>query len=140
KTKIAAGKPLPHPPATTVERLCGRDSSAAERRVAAAKRLPTPDRGVGAAFQPRFFIYRLLPPCLELLGIELVPAEQLVEVRAVALREPRRLAHVAARDLQQLREVVARERVPRLRERRQRVRLLAERAAHLLGGDDARGR
>ena len=69
-----------------------------------------------------------------------MPPQQLVEIRAIALREPRRLAHVAARDLQQLRQVVARELVARFRERRQRVGLLAERAADLLGGDHAHRR
>ena len=45
----------------------------------------------------------ILPPVLELLGIQLMPPEQLVEVRAIAFRQPRRLTHVPTRDLQQLR-------------------------------------
>src|SRR5687767_10384241 len=43
-----------------------------------------------------------LPSVLELLGIQLMPPEQLVEIRPIAFRQPRRLRDVAARNLQQL--------------------------------------
>ena len=51
---------------------------------------------------------------LEVVRQQLVARQQLVEVGAVALREPRRLADVAGGDLQDLRQVVAREFVARL--------------------------
>src|SRR5437763_14115930 len=51
---------------------------------------------------------------LELLRRQLVAREELVEIGAVAPREPRGLAHVAAGDLQDLREVAAGELVARL--------------------------
>src|SRR5688572_1495599 len=41
-----------------------------------------------------------LPPVLELLRVQLVPSQQLVEIRPIALREPRGLADVAAGYLQ----------------------------------------
>ena len=46
---------------------------------------------------------RALAPVLELLGIQLVPPEQLVEVGAITLRQSRGLTHVPTRNLQQLR-------------------------------------
>src|SRR5690606_10993314 len=42
----------------------------------------------------------------EQLGIEVVPLQQLVELAALALREPCRMADVALRDLQQAHQVV----------------------------------
>ena len=51
---------------------------------------------------------------LELLGRELVPREQLVEVGTVAPCQSRGLAHVATGDLQDLRQIAAGELIARL--------------------------
>ena len=56
---------------------------------------------------------------LEIVRHQLVPPEQLVEVGAVALRQSRRLADVPPGDLQDLRQVAARELIPRLVEGRE---------------------
>src|SRR5204862_6163246 len=56
---------------------------------------------------------------LEQFGVELVALEKLVELRAVALREPRRLGHVAIRDATDLSEVVAPELAARVLEGRE---------------------
>src|SRR6185312_11852711 len=53
-------------------------------------------------------------PLFELFRRQLMPREELVEVRPVALRQPGRLTHVAAGDLQDLRQVAAGELIARL--------------------------
>src|SRR5690606_163423 len=77
---------------------------------------------------------------LEGVGVQVVAWQELVEVGAIALGEPRRLAHVAHRDLQDLRQVIAGELVARLAERRQLARAFPERALHELAADDGRAR
>src|SRR5260221_13638697 len=60
---------------------------------------------------------RLIVSCLEQSRIEIVPLQQVVELAAIALREPRRLAHVASGQPQQLRQVVELEALLRIVER-----------------------
>src|SRR5690348_1384214 len=62
---------------------------------------------------------------LELFRRQLVTAEQLVEVRAVALRQARGLTDVAAGDLQDLRKIAAGKFVARFVERGQAARATA---------------
>src|SRR6202041_350673 len=64
---------------------------------------------------------------LEVVRQQLVARQQFVEVRAVALRQARRLAHIAGRDLQDLRQIVAGEFITRLVERGQAGGVAAER-------------
>src|SRR5882672_4107652 len=73
---------------------------------------------------------------LEVVRRQLVTPEELVEVRAIALGETGRLAHVAARDLQDLREIIARELVARFVEGRELRRAAAERLLHEFRIDD----
>src|SRR5262245_33986937 len=75
---------------------------------------------------------------LEFFRRELMPAEQFVEVRAIALGESRGLTHVATRDLQDLREIAACELIARLVEGGQATRAAAERLLHELHGNDRR--
>src|ERR1019366_4395761 len=68
---------------------------------------------------------------LEVVRHQLVATEQLVEIGAVALGKTRRLADVAAGDLQDLRQVAARELLARLIERGQFAAVrAAERLLH----------
>src|SRR5690606_4404323 len=53
------------------------------------------------------------------LRLELVLVQQLVELRAVALREPRGLSDVALRHLEQVRQVFELEAIARLRKRQE---------------------
>ncbi|MEZ5459318.1 MAG: hypothetical protein R3E65_08430 [Steroidobacteraceae bacterium] len=62
----------------------------------------------------------------------------LVEVRAIALREPRGLADAAAGDLQDLRQVAARELIARLVERGQATAGATERLLHQLDRNERR--
>src|SRR6267378_3331462 len=62
----------------------------------------------------------------ELFGRQLMTRQELVEVRSVALGEARRLTHVAAGDLQDLRQVAARELVAGLVEGGETARSAAE--------------
>ena len=73
---------------------------------------------------------------LEIFRRQLMPRQQLVEIRAVALGKPRCLAHVAPGDLQDLREIAARELVARLVERGQLALRAAEALLHQFHGDD----
>src|SRR5260221_9656575 len=73
---------------------------------------------------------------LEIVRKQLVARQQLVEVRAVAFRQARGLADIARRDLEDLRQVIAREFVARFVERGQPRRTSPERLLHQFGGDD----
>ncbi len=75
---------------------------------------------------------------LEHSRLEAVPLEQLVELRAVAVREPGRLGDVASRHAQDAHEVLALESPARFLERSQRLGLLAQRLLHQGRRDDAR--
>ena len=73
---------------------------------------------------------------LEVLGHQLVPTQQLVEIGAVALGQARGLADVAAGDLQDLRQVAARKFIARLVKRGQPTRRAAEGLLYQFHGDD----
>lgn len=53
---------------------------------------------------------------LEQFRVELMPLQQLVEFRAIAFGEPRRLSDIAIGDPQDLREIIALELAPRVLE------------------------
>ena len=63
---------------------------------------------------------------LELVRVQVMSRQQLVEIRAIALREPRRLADVAHRDLQNLRQVITSEFVTCIAERQQLAGVFTE--------------
>src|SRR5215475_1571114 len=79
---------------------------------------------------------RALLALLELFRGQLVAGQQFVEVGTVAPRQACRLADVAAGDLQDLRQVAAREFIARLVEGGQAARSAAERLLHQLHRDD----
>src|SRR6185437_3070376 len=74
----------------------------------------------------------------ELFRSQLVARQQLVEVGAVASRQAGRLADVATGDLQDLRQVAARELIARLVEGGQAARGAAKRLLHEFDRDDGR--
>src|SRR5690606_27940601 len=76
----------------------------------------------------------------EQLGLELVLVQELVALRAVALREPRGLRDVAFGHLEQMREVLELDAVARLRERQELLLLAAQRALHERRRDQRCGR
>src|SRR5579862_5899582 len=75
---------------------------------------------------------------LELLGCELMPCEELVEVGAVAPCETRRLTDIAAGNLQDLGQITAHELIARLIEGGQTSRGAAEGLLYQLDRDDRR--
>src|SRR5215471_17219 len=73
---------------------------------------------------------------LELFGCQLMPRQQLVEVGAVTPCQPCGLTHIPSRDLQDLREVAARELIARLIEGGQPSRGATEGLLHQLDRND----
>src|SRR5262249_51036342 len=112
-----------------------------ERPRPARQRQPPPGEGCIARAVPappvRAADQRTLA-LLELLRSELMAGEEFVELGTVAPREARGLTHVAAGDLQDLREVAARELIARLVEGGQPPGRAAEGLLHELDRDDRR--
>src|SRR3569833_3223562 len=100
--------------------------STSSRRANTERDAATPRSGHGLFF-------------LEQARFEMVTAEQLVKLGAIAFGEAGRLRDAALRDLQQLHEVFALEAVARIGEGEDLTRLVAQRLVLLRGRHDGRG-
>src|SRR5689334_4552048 len=80
----------------------------------------------------------ILLQVLEEFWIELMSLQQLVELRAIALRQPRCLRHITVGNAQYLGEIFALELAPRFLERRELALLMLYRLLHKRDGYQGR--